>query len=170
MVDVMVVDEIRHTHTHLTYSRRRLINVANETLKIAKIGAYRNSKGDVIDLRTDLERAVEHSVHYPHNFDHVEALRRFNDGEDPSEMTEKRHSLNTASTTGAVPKPPRFRRTSFLVVSANWLEAASELIQASLSLAGSTDVRLGVLTWPLGRRRADASSRGRCCRRTNEWR
>lgn len=137
--------EIRHTHTHLTYSRHRLINVANETLKIAEIGAYRNSKGDVIDLRTDLERAVEHSVHYPHNFDHVEALRRFNDGEDPSETTEKRHSLNAQTSTGAVPKPPRFRRTSFLVVSANWLEAASELIQASSSLAGATDVRVGVL-------------------------
>lgn len=69
----------RHTFTHLTYSRHHLVDIAKETIKIAENGYYTNNKGQLVHLKVDLDYAVEHSVHYDHEFDFHEALKRYDD-------------------------------------------------------------------------------------------
>eukprot|EP00804_Cyclotella_cryptica_P005629 CCRYP_000024-RB/>CCRYP_000024-RB protein AED:0.06 eAED:0.06 QI:210/1/1/1/1/1/4/137/410 len=116
--------ENRHTYTHLTYSRHHLVDIAMETIKIAENGEYTNSKGHAVCLKGDLDWAVEHCSHYGDEFDFNEALRKFDDDREKGNFD---RILN---------KPPshRFQRTDFLVVSASWLEAASELLNASTKI------------------------------------
>lgn len=128
----------RHTYTHLTYSRHHLIDIAKETIKISENGYYQNNKGDTIHLKQDLDWAVEHCVHYGHEFDFNTALKR-----------EGSSSLDEVAEGNQQPQPNlseisllssrTLQRTSFLVVSASWLEAASEL------QACDDNVRVGVL-------------------------
>ena len=146
----------RHTFTHLTYSRHHLIDIAMETIKIAETGQYTNLQGQTVHLKDDLDWAVEHSVHYEHEFDFNEALKKF-DSERESDASSQyanvatmqyqsagmssSHQANSMICTsnhhhhsqqGPLDNVPlRFQRTSFLVVSASWLEAASELLSAS---------------------------------------
>jgi hypothetical protein len=149
---------VRHTFTHLTYSRHHLIHTARETIKIAENGHYVNSKGETIDIKADLDWAVEHSAHYEHEFDFHEALEREDDVANLGSLSEEEKkndqddanasdggglgSLNSSKVLkvsytgnkraggGGSPSSRRFPRTSFLVVSASWLESASELLRA----------------------------------------
>ena len=115
--------ECRHTYTHLTYSRHHLVDTAIETIKIAENGEYINRNGETIRLKEDLDWAVEHSTHYEDEFDFHEALNCFDKERDSSFITNNKHIDRT--------NRHRFERTDFLVVSASWLEAASELLSAS---------------------------------------
>lgn len=119
----------RHTFTHLTYSRHHLIDIAKETIKISENGQYRNNKGETVHLKQDLDWAVEHCVHYEHEFDFNEALKQYDENSCQQQNTSQRSLLRARS----------FQRTSFLVVSASWLEAASEL------KACDDSARVGVL-------------------------
>lgn len=129
----------RHTYTHLTYSRHHLIDIAKETIKISENGQYKNNKGETIQLKRDLDWAVEHCVHYEHEFDFDEALKQYDEsnGSLHEEVTEG-NQLQSISKRSLL-KTRTFQRTSFLVVSASWLEAASEL------QACDDNVRVGVL-------------------------
>jgi hypothetical protein len=138
---------IRHTFTHLTYSRHHLIDIAKETIKIAENGQYINSRGETVHLKQDLDWAVEHSVHYKHEFDFNDALTHYDKhtGRSLADVAESNSQSNDQTKNYVLMGPPslsRFQRTAFLVVSASWLEAASELLSAS-----STEnyVRVGVL-------------------------
>ena len=121
--------ERRNTYTHLTYSRHHLVHTAIETIKIAETGEYTNRKGQTVHLKEDLDWAVEHCTHYEDEFDFKEALKQ---------LDEEREAINvTLSSPDKFDRlkqttpPHRFARTDFLVVSASWLEAASELLKAS---------------------------------------
>lgn len=185
----------RNTYTHLTYSRHHLIDIAMETIQIAKDGQYTNSKGELIHIKRDLDSSVECSVHYGHEFDFHNALKEYDtsgallgsfdeENEDTgstgtnkknvssSTATETTASTSSSSSTTTTKLSSndnsnnnfgslnpssgtlklsfnspltfgkKFPRTSFLVVSASWLESALELLGAS----GSDDrVRVGVL-------------------------
>ena len=121
--------ERRHTYTHLTYSRHHLVHTAIETIKIAENGEYTNRNGQTVHIKEDLDWAVEHCTHYEDEFDFNEALKRLDEEREASNVTPSspakfdRLMQNTP--------PHRFARTDFLVVSASWLEAASELLNAS---------------------------------------
>jgi len=128
----------RNTFTHLTYSRHHLIDIAKETIKISENGHYENNRGETIQLKQDLDWAVEHCVHYEHEFDFKQALKQHDEGNGSlDEVTEvgqlKSFSQRSLLSTRAL------QRTAFLVVSASWLEAASEL------QACDDNVRVGVL-------------------------
>mmetsp|Transcript_16591 Transcript_16591/g.24730 ORF Transcript_16591/g.24730 Transcript_16591/m.24730 type:complete len:395 (-) Transcript_16591:1183-2367(-) len=128
----------RHTFTHLTYSRHHLIDIAKETIKISENGHYKNNKGETIQLKRDLDWSVEHCVHYEHEFDFNDALKQYDEGNGSlDKVTEgiQQQSISQRSLLTA----RAFQRTSFLVVSASWLEAASEL------QACDDNVRVGVL-------------------------
>ena len=216
----------RHTYTHLTYSRHHLKDLALSTIKISENGCYVNSKGETVKLKEDLDYAVEHCVHYEHEFDFHEALKKYDDeraassaavgvggglhrksssggssssrgyhrantldslveggdnpnssdpavvsslgnsdrGPDPKSdslgnsdrgggsskqlfgsFTGAKTGLMRGPTRGAVQR--RFPRTSFLVVSASWLESASELLGACSggSCKDGDSIRVGVL-------------------------
>ncbi len=150
----------RHTYTHLTYSRHHLIDIAMETIKIAENGEYTNSKGKLIHLKHDLDYSVENCVHYEHEFDFHKALKDYDAEEanggmlrslaesDTSTTSSDFGSLHSSGTlklsfkSGIGGTSQRFSRTSFLVVSASWLESASELLGAS---SDSNIRRVGVL-------------------------
>jgi hypothetical protein len=119
--------ETRHTYTHLTYSRHHLVDTAIETIKIAENGQYTNRKGQTVHLKDDLDWAVEHSTHYEDEFDFNEALRQFDKERGDNGNNNNMSSPSSTSTNNN----NRFPRTDFLVVSASWLEAASELLTAS---------------------------------------
>ncbi|KAL7476274.1 hypothetical protein ACHAW6_002148 [Cyclotella cf. meneghiniana] len=116
--------ESRHTYTHLTYSRHHLVDIAVETIKIAENGEYTNSKGQTVRVKEDLDWAVEHCSHYGDEFDFNEALRKFDLHREQSTFTRNLNKLPSHS----------FQRTDFLVVSASWLEAASEILNASAKI------------------------------------
>jgi len=159
----------RNTFTHLTYSRHHLIDIAMETIKIAENGQYTNSQGQTVHLKDDLDYAVENCVHYEHEFDFHAALkihdmkslkaslprlceRNRRDSYSDAHIVDELRSPSTlkmsfgngsggkggAGTGGS----QRFPRTSFLVVSASWLESASELLGACPL---TEQVRVGVL-------------------------
>ena len=129
----------RHTFTHLTYSRHHLIDIAKETIKISENGQYDNNKGETIQLKQDLDWAVENCVHYEHEFDFNEALKQYDDESNGSLNEVAEGSQLSSINQRRLLKSRSFQRTSFLVVSASWLEAASEL-------QGCDDnVRVGVL-------------------------
>ena len=134
----------RHTFTHLTYSRHHLIDIAKETIKISENGQYVNNNGETIQIKQDLDRAVENCVHYKHEFDFNKALKqhdeRMKSPIDEEESTQNNHRKNFSLMGPSLSS--KFQRTSFLVVSASWLEAASELLSASST---ENDVRVGVL-------------------------
>ncbi|KAL7535901.1 hypothetical protein ACHAXR_006798 [Thalassiosira sp. AJA248-18] len=164
---------IRHTYTHLTYSRHHLIDTAMETIKIAENEQYTNSKGQTVNLKADLDYAVENSAHYEHEFDFHAALAKYDldDGGrgiarsvgsdrglgsvDESEKKSSDDNLASLNHSDRALKlsftgmnnlrenRQRFRRTSFLVVSASWLESASELLSACDG--SSKKIRVGVL-------------------------
>ena len=94
-----------------------------ETIKVAENGFYTNGNGKRVELKKDLDYAVEHSEHYDDDFDYTEALKKLD------EVKEKEESQFNS----LLKRQPLqcFRRTDFLVVSASWLEAASELLNAS---------------------------------------
>jgi hypothetical protein len=116
--------ESRHTYTHLTYSRHHLVDIAVETIKIAENGEYTNSKGQTVRLKEDLDWAVEHCSHYDDEFDFNEALRKFDLHREKASFDRILNKLPSHS----------FQRTDFLVVSASWIEAASEILNASAKI------------------------------------
>lgn len=187
---------VRHTHTHLTYSRHHLVDVAHETIQISENGYYVNQHGKSVIVKQDLDTSVESSVHYEHEFDFVKALAVHDaaaaaaaseccDGANndapqqyrpnkrhftlktsssrnvlaPSTPERRQQSLSSSSsssnkvgeqfTLGSprpsgssspkinTPRIPQFPKTSFLVVSANWLESALELIDANRRISSS---------------------------------
>jgi len=212
---------VRHTHTHLTYSRHHLVGTAMETIKIAENGEYINSNGTKVELKNDLDYAVENCVHYDHEFDFYAALQLYdmenncgtntanngvnllgsldeaeggggasasasasaasrrqkfgrkissgsvgggsnrslnnNSNNNNDETFGSLHSSNllkfsfngSLSSSLSPSKARLFPRTSFLVVSASWLEAASELLNASSNSNNSNPnnktIRVGVL-------------------------
>lgn len=131
-----------------------------ETIKIAENGEYTNSKGKLIHLKHDLDYSVENCVHYEHEFDFHKALKDYDAEEanggmlrslaesDTSTTSSDFGSLHSSGTlklsfkSGIGGTSQRFSRTSFLVVSASWLESASELLGAS---SDSNIRRVGVL-------------------------
>jgi hypothetical protein len=124
----------RHTYTHLTYSRHHLVDTAIETIKIAEHGQYTNLKGRTVHLKEDLDWAVEHCTHYEDEFDFTRALQKFDDERGSSDTDNNMAALPTARFDRMLnpsSSPHRFQRTDFLVVSASWLEAALELLNAS---------------------------------------
>ena len=127
----------RNTFTHLTYSRHHLIDIAKETIKILENGQYINNNGETIQLKQDLDWAVENCVHYEHEFDFNEALKKYDEDNNGSldKVAEGSQQLSSRS----LMSRRAFQRTSFLVLSASWLEAASEL------QACDDNVRVGVL-------------------------
>jgi uncharacterized protein (TIGR02452 family) len=127
----------RHTFTHLTYSRHHLIDIAKETIKISENGQYQNNKGETVDLKQDLDWAVEHCVHYEHEFDFNEALKKYDENSALNKVDEGNELQNLSQR--SLLRARAFQRTSFLVVSASWLEAASEL------KACDDSARVGVL-------------------------
>jgi hypothetical protein len=143
----------RHTFTHLTYSRHHLVDVAMETIKIAENGYYINNKGQMVQLKEDLDYAVEHCVHYDHEFDFHEALKKYD--ELVKEEKESHHHHRRGGIAATLKSPRRllgsshhnnkhpFPRTSFLVVSASWIESASQLLRANSKSNGY--YRVGVL-------------------------
>lgn len=156
-------EHCRHTYTHLTYSRHHLIDVAMETIKIAENGQYINHRGQTVHLKDDLDYAVENCVHYEHEFDFYDALKKhdeeitkrqlvaplrsLDEDEKKSEDTirsltssDRALKLSFGSSSSMLQNKQRFPRTSFLVVSASWLESASELLGACNSIQ-----RVGVL-------------------------
>ncbi len=150
----------RHTFTHLTYSRHHLIDIGKETIKIAETGEYTNNKGEVVQIKKDLDWAVENCMHYSHEFDFDDAMKKFDEESNKQRKVEKIHEDEAANNLVGIPIAPqctneerRFHRTSFLVVSASWLEAASELLNAeekaiqadNKSLKKPTHYRVGVL-------------------------
>jgi len=140
-----------------------------ETIKIAENGQYTNSKGQTIHLKDDLDYAVEHCNHYSHEFDFHAALKNYDDKElSPCHVAEGSDSdKESTGNLGVLHSPggglklsfpgastQRFQRTSFLVVSASWLEAASELLSASLRNGRKSKVGVlnsGSATTPGGR-------------------
>lgn len=134
---------IRHTYTHLTYSRHHLVDTAMETIKIAEEGQYTNSRGRTVRLKDDLDRAVDNCVHYEHDFDFHAALKahdlRRAAGQSMGSLDESGGSASSSDcpqgalklSFGGKGRSRRFPRTYFLVVSASWLESASELLGAS---------------------------------------
>ncbi len=165
----------RHTFTHLTYSRHHLVDVAMETINIAENGYYINNKGETVQLKQELDYAVEHCVHYDHEFDFHMALKNYDDDlvkkEEEKEASQRRAAAAAgggSSIAASFKSPrrlllghthkhpnnnPRFPRTSFLVVSASWIESASQLLRAnnnnnnnnSKSSNGYYSTRVGVL-------------------------
>lgn len=156
-------EHCRHTYTHLTYSRHHLIDVAMETIKIAENGQYINPRGQTVHLKDDLDYAVENCVHYEHEFDFYDALKKHDEeitkrqlvaplrslDEDEKKSEDTIRSLTSSdralqlsfrSSSTMLQNKQRFPRTSFLVVSASWLESASELLGACNSIQ-----RVGVL-------------------------
>jgi hypothetical protein len=146
----------RHTFTHLTYSRHHLVDIAMETIKIAENGYYINNKGQTVPLKEDLDYAVEHCVHYDHEFDFHEALKKYDEFIKEEKEKESHHRRGGIAATLKSPRrllgsshnnnnkhPQRFPRTSFLVVSASWIESASQLLRANSKSNG--DYRVGVL-------------------------
>jgi hypothetical protein len=144
----------RHTSTHLTYSRHHLVDVAMETIKIAENGYYINNKEQTVPLKEDLDYAVENCVHYDHEFDFHDALKKYDDL-----IKEEKEAHRRGGGGGGIAatfKSPRrllshhnnkhpsqrFPRTSFLVVSASWIESASQLLRANNK---SNGFRVGVL-------------------------
>lgn len=151
----------RHTFTHLTYSRHHLKKVARSTIKIAEDGRYVNSRGDVVELKSDLDRAVEESAHYEDGFDFEGSIKEYDNKkrserslgsvEESGDRGEGGNfgGLNSSDRAVQFALSPtssrrRFPRTSFLVVSASWLESASELSRANRS-ERAEEVRVGVL-------------------------
>mmetsp|Transcript_7181 Transcript_7181/g.14419 ORF Transcript_7181/g.14419 Transcript_7181/m.14419 type:complete len:438 (+) Transcript_7181:169-1482(+) len=127
----------RHTFTHLTYSRHHLIDIGKETIKIAENGEYTNDKGEVVHIKKDLDWAGDNCIHYSHEFDFDEAMKKFEEELSKHGNVEKIQEDKEVNNFGGIPRAPqstdgprRFHRTSFLVVSASWLEAASELLNA----------------------------------------
>ena len=122
----------RHTYTHLTYSRHHLVRTAKGTIKIAENGEYTNRQGHKVNLKEDLDWAVEHCTHYQHEYDFEMALQQFD------EERELESNIPVVSPPSRLMNPTtqhnRFARTDFLVVSASWLEAASQLLEASEKL------------------------------------
>lgn len=144
----------RNTFTHLTYSRHHLVDIAMETIKIAEHGCYINNKGQTVQLKEDLDYAVEHCVHYDHEFDFHEALKSYDDMLKQEKEAHRRSGGGGGGGIAATFKSPRrllgsshnnkhrrFPRTSFLVVSASWIESASQLLNANKS----NYCRVGVL-------------------------
>lgn len=117
-------EQHRHTFTHLTYSRHHLVDNAIETIKIAESGQYINQHGQTVHLKEDLDWAVEHSLHYDDEFDFNAALRQFDAERAANTATPSSSSRSNFNSSH------RFR-TDFLVVSASWLESASQLLDAS---------------------------------------
>lgn len=128
-----------------------------ETIKIAENGHYTNTKGKTVHLKDALDHAVDNCVHYEHEFDFHEALEKFDDEErglcslnegdkgstgDLGSLHSSRAMKISFKVKGAI-ETQRFPRTSFLVVSASWLEAATELLGASFSNGRKSNV--GVL-------------------------
>ena len=140
----------RHTFTHLTYSRHHLIDIGKETISISENGQYTNLRGEVVHIKKDLDWAVENCVHYNHEFDFDDALKQFDidnstavvqenaagkmGGQQQQQQQQQKPPFGGAATRPQKSQAPqgacRFQRTSFLVVSASWLEAASELLNA----------------------------------------
>mmetsp|Transcript_51420 Transcript_51420/g.76283 ORF Transcript_51420/g.76283 Transcript_51420/m.76283 type:complete len:318 (+) Transcript_51420:43-996(+) len=54
----------RHTRSKLTYSRNRLMQMALETMEIARSGKYVNKSGKTVEVSSALEKAMANSVHY----------------------------------------------------------------------------------------------------------
>jgi hypothetical protein len=157
---------IIRTHTHLTYSRHHLIDVAMETIKISERGSYINPSGREVHVKEDLDRAVENSVHYCHDFDFRSALLEGCDAtgghrHDPSPQKQKQQQQQQQQQRSWRRMRPRgsstdsrFAKTSFLVVSASWIETALELLRAQRSSSsdgttmmggGDSSYRVGVL-------------------------
>ena len=159
---------IRHTYTHLTYSRHHLIDKAMETIKIAEEGQYINSRGHTVSLKDDLDSAVDNCVHYEHEFDFHAALKdhdREGGGRADAAAGSRGSGRGPGAGGGALGSldedrcpPPlrgalkfsfngcdgaagsrRFHRTYFLVVSASWLESASELLGSSSSVGHDSE-------------------------------
>lgn len=189
----------RHTFTHLTYSRHHLVDIARETINITKNGRYTNSRGDTVELKSDLDYSVEHCVHYEDEFDFFVALKQYDadqmfntkgttaiagggsmrglvragsgsqrslsggapslgslgedekkscceDGLLAASLNSSNHELKLSfqgyAGLNSLQMRARFPRTSFLVVSASWLESASELLHAHVN---DERIRVGVL-------------------------
>jgi hypothetical protein len=195
-------EQVRQTHTHLTYSRHHLVDVAHETIQISENGFYVNRHGKTVNVKQDLDASVEGSVHYEHEFDFVKALAVHdaaaaaasgycvganNDASQQYLPNKRQFTLKTSSSRNVLapstperqqqssssllssskvggdqftlnrpsPRPsssssssspknnstppttPQFPKTSFLVVSANWLESALELIDAHRRISSS---------------------------------
>ncbi|KAL7532978.1 hypothetical protein ACHAWF_004308 [Thalassiosira exigua] len=141
--------------------RHHLIALARSTIKIAEDGRYVNSRGDVVELKSDLDRAVEESAHYEDGFDFEGAIKEYDNArrserslgsvEETGDRGEGGNfgGLNSSDRAVQFALSPtssrrRFPRTSFLVVSASWLESASELSRANRSERAG-EVRVGVL-------------------------
>ena len=154
----------RHTYTHLTYSRHHLVDVAMDTIKISENGQYTNARGRTVRIKEDLDHAVDNCVHYDDEFDFHAALQKhddascssslgslsIDDGLDEKKSSDSEVLATSLRSSGRALKlsfrgvaQQRFPRTSFLVVSASWLESASELLRAH---DGEGEVtRVGVL-------------------------
>jgi hypothetical protein len=142
-----------------------------ETINIAENGYYINNKGETVQLKQELDYAVEHCVHYDHEFDFHMALKKYDNFVKKEEEKEAQHRRAAAAGAGAGggilaasfksprrlllghnhkhPNNQRFPRTSFLVVSASWIESASQLIHANNNSSKSSNeysfTRVGVL-------------------------
>ena len=73
-----------------------------------------------VHVKEALDRAVENCVHYPHDFDFQEAMAKL----DEEHFARMRNNVSSSLLTMGGPSQ-RFPRTSFIVVSASWLQAAS---------------------------------------------
>lgn len=146
----------RHTFTHLTYSRHHLVDVAMETINIAENGSYINIKGETVKLKEELDYAVEHCVHYDHEFDFHEALKKYDDFVKEEKEAQRQAEGGGGGIAASFKSPrrllghnsqhpnQRFLRTSFLVVSASWIESASQLLHAN-NCKSNGYYRVGVL-------------------------
>jgi hypothetical protein len=146
----------RNTYTHLTYSRHHLRDIAIETIKIAENGHYTNRHGATVHLKEDLDWAVEHCTHYEDQFDFASALQK-HDADRKAQSMSPPSSIRSPKLDRILHRenPDRFARTDFLVVSASWLESASELLGASSKIPIPADssnisnindyIRVGVL-------------------------
>jgi len=118
------------THTQLTYSRQRLVALAKETIQVSKVGYYTNHKGEIVHVKEALDRAVDNCVHYPHDFNFKAAMSKLDDERSGLDAFSEERGSNVSSSLLTMSPSQRFPRTSFIVVSASWLQAASELSKA----------------------------------------
>mmetsp|Transcript_41067 Transcript_41067/g.98987 ORF Transcript_41067/g.98987 Transcript_41067/m.98987 type:complete len:336 (-) Transcript_41067:62-1069(-) len=101
----------------LTFSRGWLIQISEETLRIAKTGKYTNRRGREVDISAALDNALKNSVHYHSS-----------------------HVFEPQKTTA-----PRFESTEYCVCYGSSLQVATKLQDELVRLHGRNNAEVGIL-------------------------
>lgn len=83
------------------------------------------SDPQIVHVKEALDRAVDNCVHYPHDFNFKAAMSKLDDERSGLDAFSEERGSNVSSSLLTMSPSQRFPRTSFIVVSASWLQAAS---------------------------------------------